>query len=333
MPKPGTSEAVRPHRHQSNKYCVCAVCIRQDGLCETLTELEDHLKIVSSPLLKDTRSITIRLCRPPPGEPLDTPITCPAVLLAYFSGVVGRELRSHLKRGKRLDTIIIFTDQSITHGREPGDPGRMVRHRTRGIWTGRRRRLTTTTTTTTSRADSRLWYLAKGPSRHGPAFRHAPLVMGQVTYIQAGTSSAIARAGGRGGLPPTLDMKERAPVPYRPAPTGPAYTFRPARAPPQSLLFPVRVKGKGLPAEVAAGRDWVGSGPVRSTPSPPALLLLLLLPMDACRATRFKFFRRHGTPRFGSCRAPRCGVRGDDLALGRTYEEQPFTEERRLLSV
>ncbi|KAI0600019.1 hypothetical protein F4775DRAFT_86175 [Biscogniauxia sp. FL1348] len=99
-------------RYQSNKYCVCTACIEEDGLCETLTELEKHLKTVASLLSKDMRLISIQFSRP--GRPSGASVTCPAVLLAYFSGAIDRQLRADLQRGKRLDSIN-FVDEAA-HG-------------------------------------------------------------------------------------------------------------------------------------------------------------------------------------------------------------------------
>ncbi|KAI1078253.1 hypothetical protein F5B20DRAFT_234001 [Whalleya microplaca] len=99
-------------RYQSNKYCVCAACIYNEGLCETLVELEKHLNIVATLTINDHRITTVEFFYP--HSPACANATCPTVLLAYFSAYFNRELERLLLQGKFLSHIV-FTDESA-HG-------------------------------------------------------------------------------------------------------------------------------------------------------------------------------------------------------------------------
>ncbi|KAI5926625.1 hypothetical protein F4810DRAFT_652811 [Camillea tinctor] len=103
-----------PERYESNKYCVCEACITTQGMCETFIVLEDHLKILAVLLASDSHRITIQISRAE-GTPALLTRTCPAVVLAYFSGVIRRELQFQLRRGKRLEKVI-FIDKSPWFG-------------------------------------------------------------------------------------------------------------------------------------------------------------------------------------------------------------------------
>ncbi|CAJ2501367.1 Uu.00g042200.m01.CDS01 [Anthostomella pinea] len=105
-----SSQSQKPQapRYESNKYCVCTSCINNDGgQCATLVELEKHLKTVGILTANDAQLTQILL----PGPPTHDLTPCHTTLLAFFSGVMDRELRDNMSKGRSMSRIQFFNQK------------------------------------------------------------------------------------------------------------------------------------------------------------------------------------------------------------------------------
>ncbi|KAK9778382.1 hypothetical protein SCAR479_04784 [Seiridium cardinale] len=98
------------NRLDFNKYCVCSACRGKGGTCESLKAYDEHVKTVGSLILHDSQSVALRISEWSTG--VSTELSCPLILIAYFSRVIDREVQKQLAQKKTI-AILKFRDKKL----------------------------------------------------------------------------------------------------------------------------------------------------------------------------------------------------------------------------